>query len=450
MTFKHNQIAPNKVHETLAKHMLVDGFPLTLDMKRSHGSRLVCANTGKEYLDFFSFFASSPLGFNHPNLNTYEVESRLLEAAKTKISNSDIYSTHMAEFVDALERTAGSVYKSDQYYFFISGGALAVDNACKTAFDILARRNGWRPDQHHQIDKMQIMHLTNAFHGRSGFALGMTNTDPNKTNYFPVFRHWTRIDSPYIRSTELETAERECAALDQMDFAFRRNKGYIAAVCLEPLQAEGGDLHFRPEFLKEVRALCNRYGACLIFDEVQTFLGTGKWWGWQHHDVEPDITCFAKKMQTGGILVSKKIDEVPDHVFKKSSRINSTFGGCNTDFVRATVMLETVVNENLLANSTERGEQMLQNLKKLVEITDKVHPGVISNARGKGLMCAVDADTNERRDKIIDLCYDNGLIVLPCGSKSVRFRPSLTIDAETVDKGLDVFGKSVIQSMRKE
>ena len=173
-------VVPTEVHKTLSKHMLVDGFPFVLDMDKSHGSYLIDKATGKEYLDFFTFFASSALGHNHPGMKEKGFYKRIGEIAITKPSNSDLYTVEMAEFVDTFARVA--VPPGLPNLFFIDGGALGVENALKAAFDWKVRKNfarGYKEEKGHKV-----IHFREAFHGRTGYTMSLTNTDPAKTNYF--------------------------------------------------------------------------------------------------------------------------------------------------------------------------------------------------------------------------------------------------------------------------
>lgn len=428
---QHRDIAPDQVHETLRKHMLVDGYPIVVDLEHSRRSWVRDRISGKDYLDFFSFFASNPIGFNHPSMLDDDIQERLARVATTKVSNADYYSVYMAEFVDALSRTAAP--PEFPHYFFIDGGALAVENAMKTAFDWKVKKNlaaGKAPGG------QQILHLEHAFHGRSGYTLSVTNTDPNKTEHFPKF-DWPRIPSPAIsfpleRHLE-EVIAAEERALARANQAFEERPGQIAAILVEPIQGEGGDNHFRPEFMAGLRRLADEHEALLIYDEVQTGLGlTGEWWAYQHHGIAPDIICFAKKMQVGGILVSRRVDEVKDNVFARSGRINSTWGASLVDMVRCTKILEIVVNERLLDNAAVRGRELLDGLCALAA----QFPGVVTNARGLGLMCAIDLPTAELRNEVIRRCFEDRMIVLPCGTRSVRFRPTLTVREDAIAEGL--------------
>src|SRR5262249_14531915 len=154
----------------------------------------------------------------------------------------------------------------------------------------------------------------------------------------------------------------------------------IAAIIIEPIQSEGGDNHFREEFFVELRRLADERDALLIYDEVQTGVGpTGKWWHFQHTKVVPDIICFAKKMQVGGIMVGDRIDDVAENVFVKPGRINSTWGGGLVDMVRCTRLLEIIVEENLVENARLRGAELLLGLEEI----QARHSKIIDNVRGK-------------------------------------------------------------------
>jgi L-lysine 6-transaminase len=429
--FRRSQVPSAEVHETLRRHLLVDGYPLVIDLERSRGSIVRDAVTGRELIDFYSFFASNPLGFNHPGMLDERTRDRLAKTSVVKVANSDKYTTFLAEFVDTLSRTAAPPELPK--YFFVEGGALAVENALKTAFDWKVRKNlaAGRGERGHKV-----LHLERAFHGRSGYTMSLTNTDPNKTEYFPKF-DWPRIPSPMIHfpltgANVAETDERERAAIAAAEAAFERAPHDIAAIILEPIQSEGGDNHFRSSFFRDLRRLADQHEALLVYDEVQTGLGgTGTWWAYQHHGVAPDIVCFAKKMQVGGILVGERIDDVEENVFRKPGRINSTWGGGLVDMVRATRILEIIVDENLLDNAKARGAELLAGLQALQERRPAVR-----NARGQGLMCAIDLPDAKTRDAAIKRCFADGMLVLACGTRSLRFRPALNVPGEVIADGL--------------
>ena len=438
---KTPHIAPADVHATLAKHMLADGYDMVLDMEKSHGRRIHDARTGREYLDLFSFFATLPIGFNHPKMKDPEFLAKLTRAALVNPTNSDIYSTEFAEFVEVFGRVAMRPWLP--HSFFVAGGALGVENALKAAMDWKVRHNfrkGAKTEKGHQI-----LHFKDAFHGRSGYTVSMTNTaDPRKYEYFAKL-DWPRVSNPYLRfpvdAAELvRVQEAEATSLKEIRAAFAARKDDIAAICLEPIQAEGGDHHFRPEFLAALKSLAHEHDALLIFDEVQTGVGlTGHFWAHETLGVQPDLLAFGKKMQVCGMLGGGRLEEEPDNVFRVSSRVNSTWGGNLVDMVRCQRYLEIIEEEKLVENAAKVGAHVLAQLQKL----QSEMPDVFSNARGRGLMCAVDLPDTDFRNRAMDKAYELGLMILGCGQVSLRFRPPLDITTAEVDEALDLMRRAV-------
>ena len=434
-TFEPVSVSPAKVQETLAKHILADGLDLVVDLKKSQGSWLQDGRSGKRFLDFFTFFGSSPIGLNHPKMLDPAFLDVLIPAAINKPSSSDAYTVEMAEFVETFARIAIPEYLP--HLFLIEGGALAVENTLKTAFDWKIRKNFIRGCTTER--GRLILHFRHAFHGRSGYTMSLTNTDPNKTLYFPKFKDWPRIDSPFLHfplnETNIEQARKdEARAVQEMKEAFLNNPDDIAAIIIEPIQAEGGDHHFSLEFMRSLRHLADENEAMLIFDEVQTGIGlTGKMWAHQHF-VQPDIISFGKKTQVCGLLAGKRVDEVHDNVFQKSSRINSTFGGNLVDMLRFKRYLEIIEEESLVENARVQGDFLLSEL----ELMQQEFPQLMGEARGRGLMCAFDLCEAQMRDLLRQKCFDEGLIVIGAGDRSIRFRPPLNISREELTIGLTI------------
>jgi L-lysine 6-transaminase len=433
-------ISPADVHAVLARHILADGFDLVFDFEKSHGAWVHDSREGREYLDFCTFFASNPIGYNHPKMRDTEFLRVLHRVAQLKPALSDLYSVEYAWFVDVFGRLAKPPYM--KYAFFIEGGALGIENALKTAFDWKVRRNRTKgiPGDKGQ----QVMHFREAFHGRTGYTLSLTNTDPVKTDLFPKFR-WPRIDNPKLRFPVTAEVERdviaaEQRALDQMEIAFADNPDDVAAIIIEPIQAEGGDNHFRPEFLQAVQRKAHEHDVFFILDEVQAGVGiTGKMWAHEHFGLRPDAIGFGKKTQVCGCMVGPKVDEEPQNVFKVSSRINSTWGGGLTDMVRFGRYLEVIEEERLVDNARIVGEHLLRGLQSV----QKELGGAMENARGRGMMIAFDLPTPELRGKAHDRLLANGLLLLTCGPRSIRFRPPLNLTAAEADTGLEIVRKSL-------
>ncbi len=441
-------VPPDRVHETLARHVLVDGgFPFVLDTAKSHGSWIVDATTGQSYLDLYSFFASAPLGLNPPGLaDDPQFGALLAEVAANKPANSDVYTTHYAEFVETFARVLGD--PALPHLFFVEGGALAVENALKCAFDWKSRRNESRGRSPALGTK--VLHLTHAFHGRSGYTLSLTNTDPVKTDRYPKF-DWPRIDVPAIafpleeHLAEVEAAERH--ALDQARAAFAAHPHDIACFIAEPIQGEGGDNHLRAEFLRQMQELCHDHDALFVLDEVQTGVGlTGTAWAYQQLGLEPDIVAFAKKVQLGGIMAGRRVDEVPDNVFRVAGRINSTWGGGLADMVRSRRLLQIIEADGLIPRAAELGAVLLGNL----QVLRARHDGLVSNVRGRGLMCAFDLPGTALRDEVLSRLYDDHVIALGCGPRSIRFRPALSITAGELDLAVAAFDRVLSGVARSE
>jgi L-lysine 6-transaminase len=426
-------LTPKNTRKFLAKHILATGYDMVLDMKKSRGMKLWDSQNKRWILDFFGFFATSALGMNHPKLLEPRFLEELKHASLNKVTNSDVYTVEMANFVKELSTV---IPKNMPHLFFIEGGALAVENALKTAFDWKVRKNLLKGGDE---SGSRIIHLKGAFHGRSGYTLSLTNTfDKRKTEYFPKF-DWPRVTNPKITfplndKNLREVKELENISLEEIQASIDRYGDDIAAFIIEPIQAEGGDNHFRGEYLRAVQKITSENDILFIVDEVQSGMGiTGKWWAYQHFDVKPDIMVFGKKTQVCGIAAGKKIDEIKDNVFSVDSRINSTWGGNIADMVRGKQIIRIMKDESLVANSKKVGAYLLRRLEDL-EID---RPEYFSNARGRGLMCAIDFKDSTSRDRYIEHLLKAGLLVLKCGEKSIRFRPPLIAEKKDVDKALE-------------
>jgi L-lysine 6-transaminase len=424
--------AAGEVLEVIGQHVLVDGFRLVLDLERSRGCRLVDAATGREYLDFYAFYGSLPVGFNHPWFDQPQVQSELLRAARIKVANSDVYSVPYAAFVRVFARVLGLAPLCR--YFFIEGGALAVENALKAAMDWKVRRNlaaGREPGG------TDVVHFQRAFHGRSGYTLSLTNTDPRKTDHFAKFS-WPRLPAPALDFTLPEPLRSQAAArrereIEQLLRQLLEARGpQIAAVLIEPIQGEGGDNHFRGEWLATLRRLCDEFEVLLVFDEVQTGAGTtGRRWCCEHFGVLPDLLAFGKKAQACGVMAGPRLDEVPDNCFRLPSRLNSTWGGNLTDMVRATHYLRIIEQERLLENARDTGAALLEGLREIA-----ADEPLLSAPRGRGLMVAFDLPDSALRERFYTGLSEVGLLALRGGQRSIRFRPALDLPAAAVPEAL--------------
>ena len=422
------KINSKKVKQILGKHILADGFDPIIDLNKSQGSWIVDHRDGKKYLDMFSMYASGAIGYNHPHI--VENKSILGEISINKTTLSDMYNVYYAEFLNTFSKIA--IPKDLSNAFFIDGGSLAVENTLKAAFDWKKRKN---LEKGIKKSGDKVIYFNQAFHGRSGYTLSLTNTsDPRKTMYFPKFP-WFKMNNPYLtfpinEESLKSTIESENIVINQIKKTIKDNSNNIAALIIEPIQGEGGDNHFRDEFMVVLRNICDENEIMLIFDEVQTGIGiTGKMWAYEHFSIVPDMISFGKKTQVCGFLSSNRINEIENNVFKESSRINSTFGGNLTDMYRFKLILEVIENEKLLLNASTLGEYLLNQIDNL----SKEFPGYITNPRGKGLFCAFDLPSTIERDKLIANLMAKGLLILASGDSSIRFRPHLNVLKEDID-----------------
>ncbi|MEY2490869.1 MAG: L-lysine 6-transaminase [Verrucomicrobiota bacterium] len=430
--------------KTLEQHVLLDGFKIVIDLEKSRGSYLHNEVNDQRLIDLYGFFGSNPIGFNHPHFERAEVKADLLRAAQIKIANSDVYSEAYAEFVETFVRVAG--LPPLERYLFIEGGSLAIENTLKAAMDWKVRKNiaAGRGER-----GTEILHFRKAFHGRSGYTMSLTNTDPRKTDLFAKFK-WPRVSNPHIdfslpesEQTKDVIAREKQSEQEIMKFIEERGVD-IAAIIIEPIQGEGGDNHFRGEWLQTLRRICDENEMLLIFDEIQCGMGTtGRNWCCEHFGVRPDLMAFGKKVQVCGVMAGPRLDEVQDNAFRLPSRLNSTWGGNFTDMVRSTHFLRVIEEENLVANAAKVGAHFLKALQEL----QRDEP-IVTAVRGRGLFLAFDLPDPETRDEFWKGVFDRGALVLKSGERAIRFRPALDISAEVVDEAMELL-REQCRAMRR-
>jgi L-lysine 6-transaminase len=443
-TANKQETGASRALEILEQHVLLDGFKIVFDDEKSSGSYLYNAASDSRLIDFYGFFGSLPVGYNHPHFADPAVQKELARAASIKVANSDVYSRGYAEFVETFTRVAGLPPLAR--YLFIEGGALAIENTLKAAMDWKVRKNiaAGRGER-----GTEILHFQHAFHGRSGYTMSLTNTDPRKTDLFAKFK-WPRVTNPFV-DFSLPEGEREADAIAREKKSEEEIRHFIdergvdiAAIIIEPIQGEGGDNHFRGEFLKKLREICDENEMLLIFDEVQTGLGTtGRAWCSQHFGVMPDLMAFGKKVQVCGVMAGPRLDEVEDNCFRLPSRLNSTWGGNYTDMIRSTHFLRIIEKENLIENARVVGEYFLEALRQLQSDESQV-----TGVRGRGLFIAFDLPDPKTRDEFWKGLFDRGLLVLKSGDRSIRFRPALDITTEVVDEAMALLRAQCQQTKR--
>lgn len=432
------------------------------DLWHSHGTYLRDIS-GEEFLDLCGFLGTAPLSFDHPDLRDKTFLEQLGKAGFYRPSLSDFWPEVFAGFIEDFRQTAVPPYMN--YLYFIEGGALAVENALKTAFDWKVKKNIANgslkfPVSEKILPETCIIGFNYAFHGRSGYTLSLTKTsDPRKYQYYPRF-DWFCVDPPVERYDNLgtivnleEISRQTIQALSLLNEYLENHADSVAAIIIEPIQCEGGDRHIPVSFFKDLKTLTDQYGCLLIYDEVQTGFGsTGKMWAHEHFgkNAIPDLLSFAKKAQTSGIMASAtKLDEIKDHVFSDSeagkSRINSTWGGNLVDMLRCKQILKAIGSGHLLKNAEEIGEYFLNGLRDLC----KQFSDLIENPRGRGMVLAVDAISPYTKKSLWDAFYHEKLLCLTCGIKTVRFRPHLDLKKTDVNEALKRMANALIKLKQK-
>jgi L-lysine 6-transaminase len=256
--------------------------------------------------------------------------------------------------------------------------------------------------------------------------------------YYPKF-DWPRVVNPKLTfpltPEGLErTIAREKLAVAQIRQALVDLRDDIAALIIEPIQGEGGDNHFRPEFFRTLRTLCDENDMLFLVDEVQTGMGlTGHWWGFQAMNVVPDMFAFGKKTQVCGFASNDRVLEESENVFAVSSRINSTWGGNLVDMVRCRKYLEIMAEENLVENARSVGDFLKGTLEELsAEFPDKM-----TNVRGRGLFIAFDLPDGKRRGEVLATWLrKHNVMALASGERAIRLRPPLTLTKDEAFLGV--------------
>ncbi|WP_433871320.1 L-lysine 6-transaminase [Saccharopolyspora sp. CA-218241] len=411
----------------LRERVTGDLLDIVVDLDAGAGCRLRDLRDGTEYLDMTMYFSSAPLGHGHPALREPEFEAELLRVSRVKPSNPDFATVQQARFAETFARVVG--VPELPLLFFIDGGTLAVENALKVAFDWKTKVNARAGIG---VRGSRVLHLERAFHGRSGYTMSLTNTDPTKVRDYPMF-DWPRIPSPAIepgpRWDVDDLLPEEVVALEAAGAALRRYGREIACFVYEPIQGEGGDRHLRPRFLQAVQELCREHDVLTVADEVQTGALTGQAWAHEALGLEPDLVAFGKRMQVCGVMGGRRVLDVADNAFREPSRISSTWGGSLTDMVRATRVLEVVERDALFAHSARMGDLLLRELRVLAQ----EFPSVLRDARGRGLMCAVGFHAPEQRDAALRSAREGQrTLFLPSGTDSLRCRPPLAVRPDEI------------------
>jgi len=385
-------------------------YPLVV--KRALGS-VVEDVDGNRFLDFAAGIAVCATGHCNPKVvEAIEKQAKAL----IHICGSDFYYSPMVEIMEKLSKIVPGA--GDKKVLLTNSGAEAVEAAFKLA-------------RHHTNRKYAIS-FHGAFHGRTMGALALTSSKARQKEKF----------SPLVPMTA-QVPYGDVAAIEATLFRYQMAPNEVAAVFVEAIQGEGGYIVPKPNFLPELRALCDKHGILMICDEIQSGTGrTGKWFAFEHFNVEPDIVLVSKGlasgMPLGAVIARGNIMDWPE------GAQGSTFGG-NPVCCAAAVATLDLVEKQYMTNAAKLGKVLL---KRLGEIADR-HK-TLSGARGIGLMCGIDVinpstgkGDPKLRERILRSAFEHGLILLGCGEIAIRFCPPLSMTEAELDIGLQLFDEAV-------
>ena len=416
--------------ESLMSPSYTRGYPLVV--KRGFGCRIEDVD-GNEFLDFTAGIAVNSTGHCHP-----EVVKAIQEQAAQLIhlSGTDFYYDLMPRVAARLSAIAPM--PGPHRFYFGNSGAEAVECALKLARYHTGRQN--------------IISFFGSFHGRTMGALSLTGSKvQQKRRFGPFVPGVTHVRYPY--------AYRGCSGGPQAENAFGlacaryiEEKLFkttlppeeVAAIFVEPIQGEGGYIVAPDNFLEEIRRICDRHGILMVVDEIQSGAGrTGKWWAIEHSGVQPDIVCSAKGIASGmpfGVCMTKA--EIMDWV---PGSHGSTFSGNPLCLAAALATME-IIEREAMANAATVGAAALARLHTWVRQHE-----IVGDVRGRGLMIGVEIveDKQSRkpgslmRERIVDLAFERGLMLLGCGENTIRLCPPLVVTQDETDVALDILEECI-------
>lgn len=387
------------IEETEKYYLPVFGrYPMVMEL--GQGCR-VWDNEGNEYVDAFAGIAVNSLGYNHPVL----VKAISEQAAKLMHCSNLYYTEIQAKALRVVAEATGM-----DRIFFANCGAEGNEGAMK-----LARKYGVSKVP----TKYKIISADESFHGRTFDTLAATGHDYYHVGYGPLSPGHVLVPYGDIKALEAQMDDDVCAVL------------------LEPVQGEGG-VHVPPdEYLKQVRALCDKHDALLIFDEVQTGVArTGKWFAYMHSGVKPDVLTFAKGIGGGFPVAGFAVPERLAHVFKPGDH-GGTFGGNPLACAAVYATLTTIKSEGLVDKVAEKGEYFKNELRKLQE----KYPDKVTDVRGCGLMLGMEVAGEGK--PIVESCLANNVIVNCTAGNVIRIVPPLIISREEIDIVVAVLDKAL-------
>lgn len=423
--------------DELSAYVIATPHPFALDLEKCEGMWLATVD-GQRLFDWAGYYGSKLIGHNHPGLYEPSYVQRLVRAANNKVANPDFLTRECLDYYRMLHRLGPELMKmgGSMEVYAVNSGAEAVENMMKY---LVAKFNQKKLVEGKVVSHRKFLYFDKAFHGRTVFALGVTQTiDPVATKDFHGLTSTGNIKLPFpayaSENTYAENLRNALKALEQVESALSQMSEEIVGIIVEPIQGAGGHRVAVKEFFQGLSELAHKYNVYLAFDEVQTGLGaTGKMWAIDHFDLPhaPMAVAAGKKFGTGVVYMREPLDDI--------GVLDSTWGGTLADMVRVVREVEIVQSEGLVLRAAENGERLAKGLHGLV----KEH-AILSNVRGMGLYQGVTLDTPARKSQLIQAARDEyGLLLLGAGNRSIRTRPNLSVTAEEVDLFVDLLDQAL-------
>lgn len=421
----------------LSEFVIAEPYPFVLDISKGDGMYLETVD-GQRLFDWAGYYGSKLIGHNHPGLYEPEYTKRLVVAANNKVANPDFLTKECLDYYQLLYRIAPEIMKSDTLEVYaVNSGAEAVENMMKY---LVAKFNQKRAKKGGPSGHRRFLYFDKAFHGRTVFALGVTQTiDPVATKDFLGLTTTGNIKLPFPSySSDLSEEENLRAAehsLQQVESALSLMSDEIVGIIVEPIQGAGGHRVAIPQFFQGLSELAHKYDVYLGFDEVQTGLGaTGKMWAIDHFNLPypPMAIATGKKFGNGVVYMVEPLEDV--------GVLDSTWGGSLADMVRVVREFEIVEQEDLISKAAIKGELLAKGLRELVS---KYFP-MVRNVRGLGLYQGISLDSTSRKARLIDVALtEYQTILLGAGSRSIRTRPNMSVKEDEIAHFITILDQAI-------
>jgi L-lysine 6-transaminase len=424
--------------EELSRYVIADVQPFVVDLARCEGMWLATVD-GQRIFDWAGYYASKLIGHNHPGLQEPDYVRRLALAANNKVANPDFLTPECLEYYRAIHRLAPRCMRNPKLEVYaVNSGAEAVENMMKYFINLYHQSRGGR---RRGRERSRFIYFEQAFHGRTIFALNVTQTlDPVATKDFHGLIHGN-IQVPFPAVNTSETPEKNRArtneVLQTVQKFLEQFAGDVVGIVVEPIQGAGGHRVAEPEFFRGLSELAHQHGVFLGFDEVQTAGGpTGELFVVDQLDLPhpPHAVAVAKKFGCGAVYMLYSMDD--------RGVLDSTWGGSLADMVRFVQEMKIIEREGLIAAAKTKGERLASGLREL----EAKYYGIMSNVRGVGLYQGFSMATKELKNRLEEMALrEEGLFLLGAGSRSFRMRPNLSVTEAEIDLLLEILERCLIK-----